>query len=233
MQKTLTEKTYQQLRRKVLRGELPGGSQLVNRTLAEEFDVSLAPVREAIHRLATDGLVEHIPGAGAFVRSMSLEELDELYVLRDAVESCAAAEAARNVSDRQLEALDEVCRDFDELVRAIRSRPSRTADDDLLDRWLDAEERFHSVVVDAARNRLLSKVIHKHRALSQTFGIQRHRDTILTLAVAEDTVRGHAAIAAALRERDSAKAHRCMSEHIQAGRQTVLKHLRAAQSSDR
>ena len=66
MQDTLSEKTYRELRRKVLTGELEAGSQLVNRTLAQAMEVSLAPVREAIHRLATEGLVEHVPGAGAF-----------------------------------------------------------------------------------------------------------------------------------------------------------------------
>ena len=226
MQETLAEKTYQHLRRKVLRGELPAGSQLVNRALAEEMDVSLAPVREAIHRLATEGLVEHIPGAGAFVRKPDSQDLEELYVLRDAVESCAAAEAARYVNDRQLDALDEVGRDFAAVVEEVRRQKTGTANDPLLDRWLDCEERFHTIVVEAARNRLLAKVILEHRAIAQVFGVQRHRAAILTVAVAEETCRGHEAIADALRRRDPDAAHRLMSAHIRKGRQTVVGHFR-------
>ncbi|HET6572278.1 MAG TPA: GntR family transcriptional regulator, partial [Fimbriiglobus sp.] len=222
MQETLAEKTYQHLRRKVLTGELQAGSQLVNRTLAEELEVSLAPVREAIHRLATEGLVDHIPGAGAFVRKLNSQDLEELYVLREAVESCAAAEAARYIADWQLDVLDEVCRRFAEIVEEVRRRPGRTATAALLDRWLDCEERFHSIVVEAARNRLLAKVVHEYRALVQVFGVQRHRETILTEAVAEETARGHEAIAGALRHRDADTARRLMSAHIQRGRQTVL-----------
>ena len=94
VQDTLSEKTYRNLRGKLLAGELKAGAQLVNRTLAQAMNVSLAPVREAIQRLATEGLVEHVPGAGAFVRKSSPQDLEELYVLREAVESCAAAEAA-------------------------------------------------------------------------------------------------------------------------------------------
>ena len=226
MQDTLSEKTYRELRRKVLTGEILAGEQLVNRSLAVEMSVSLAPVREAIHRLATEGLVEHIPGAGAFVRKSSPEDLEELYVLREAVESCAAAEAARNISQQQLEALKEVLQDFDAIMDTIRSQPSQTATDQLLDRWLDCEERFHSVIVAAARNRLLAKVIEDYTALGQVFGVQRHRVAILTLAIAEQTCRDHAAIAEALHRRDVDAARRLMSAHIQMGRRTVLDYLR-------
>jgi DNA-binding GntR family transcriptional regulator len=226
VQDTLSEKTYRELRRKVLAGELEAGAQLVNRALAQQMEVSLAPVREAINRLATEGLVEHVPGAGAFVRKPGPQDLEELYVLREAVESCAAAEAARNIMQSQLDALAEVRGEFEVMLSAIRREKSRTATDELLDRWLDCEERFHRVVVEAARNRLLAKVIEDYTALGQVFGVQRHRAAILTLAVAEETCRDHAAIVEALHARDADTARRLMSVHIEKGRKTVLEHLR-------
>ncbi|QEL17959.1 GntR family transcriptional regulator [Limnoglobus roseus] len=226
MQDTLSEKTYRELRRRVLAGELEAGSQLVNRTLAETMEVSLAPVREAIHRLATEGLVEHVPGAGAFVRKASGTDLEELYVLREAVESCAAAEAARNITQAQLDELDDVRREFEAILTTIRRQRGQSATDEMLDRWLDCEERFHRIVVEAARNRLLAKVIDDHTALGQVFGVQRHRAAILTLAVAEETCRDHAAIADAIRSRDADAAHRLMSVHIRKGRRTVSEYLR-------
>lgn len=230
MQVTLSEKTYHELRRKVLTGELRAGSQLVNRSLAEELDVSLAPVREAIHRLATEGLVEHVPGAGAFVRKSSPEDMDELYVLREAVEGCAAAEAARNITSSQLNYLDDVHREFEVILTAIRNQKGELATEEMLDQWLDCEERFHSIIVAAARNRLLAKVIDDHTALGRVFGMQRHRAAILTLAVAEETCRAHAAIADAIRGRDADEAHRLMCGHIRTGRRTVLEHLRGHRS---
>ncbi len=226
MQDTLSEKTYRELRRKVLSGELEAGAQLVNRALAQEMNVSLAPVREAIHRLATDGLVEHVPGAGAFVRTSSLQDLEDLFVLREAVESCAAAEAARNMTPNQLEALDAVRDEFEAVLSAIRREKSCRATDGMFERWLDGEARFHQIIVDAARNRLLAKVIDDYRALGQVFGVQRHRAAILTLALAEETCRDHTAIAEALRNRDADTARRLMSDHIRKGRKTVLEHLR-------
>jgi DNA-binding GntR family transcriptional regulator len=226
VQDTLSEKTYRELRRKVLAGELEAGAQLVNRTLAQAMDVSLAPVREAINRLATEGLIEHVPGAGAFVRKSSPQDLEDLYVLREAVESCAAAEAARNITQNQLDSLDEVQAEFEVLLSTIHREKSRMATDGMMHRWLDCEERFHLIVVEAARNRLLAKVIEEYTALGRVFGMQRHRAAILTLAVAEETCRDHAAIVEALRKRDADTARRLVSVHIQTGRKTVLKHLR-------
>ncbi|MBA4191636.1 MAG: GntR family transcriptional regulator [Planctomycetaceae bacterium] len=231
MQDTLSEKTYRELRRKVLTGELEAGAQLVNRTLAQAMAVSLAPVREALNRLATEGLIEHVPGAGAFVRKPSPQDLEELYVLREAVESCAAAEAARNITQNQLDSLDGVRSEFEAILTTIRREKSKMATEVMLDRWLDCEERFHLIVVEAARNRLLAKVIEDYTALGQVFGVQRHRAAILTLAVAEETCRDHAAITESLRQRDVETARRLMSDHIRKGRKTVLEHLRGHRHS--
>lgn len=232
MQETLSEKAYQQLRRKVLRGELQPGDQLVNRTLADEIGVSLAPLREAINRLATEGLVHHVPGAGAFVRKLTRQDLEELYVLREALETCAAAEAARYISEGQLGDLDAICRDCAAIAEQIRRQKKQIATDELFDRWLDLEETFHAIIVEAARNRMLTKVVVEHRALIQVFEAQRHRTAILTVAVAEETCRGHAALVEALRQRDAGLVRRRMSDHIRRGRQTIMEHF-AAQGGNR
>ena len=65
---SLAEQAYRHIRSKLSNGTFVPGEQLVNRVLATEIGVSVIPVREAINRLATEGLVEHVPGSGAFVR---------------------------------------------------------------------------------------------------------------------------------------------------------------------
>ena len=69
MQLSANERSYQAIRRKLETGKLGPGDKLITRTLAQEFGVSLSPVREAINRLATEGLVDHTPGAGAEVEA--------------------------------------------------------------------------------------------------------------------------------------------------------------------
>lgn len=225
MDRSLAEKSYRHIFRKLSRGELSPGMQLVNRVLASEIGVSVIPVREAIHRLASEGLVEHVPGAGAFVREPSWRDLDELYVLRDALESCAAEEAALYISEPQLEQLERRLCDMEAICAEIEARKSGMATPSLLNRWLDCEEEFHDVLIEAARNRLLSKVVRDHRAVTRVFDAHRQDPSILTAEVAQETCRGRRQLLAALSSRDAALSRRLMSEQIKMGRKTVLNHL--------
>ena len=108
---TQTENSYARLREKLVAGELAPGQRLVNRSLADEFEVCVIPLREAINRLASEGLINQIPGTGAFVHSPDGRELQELLIFRESIES-AAAEAARHISDRELDARQAVLDDW-------------------------------------------------------------------------------------------------------------------------
>lgn len=226
MQENLTERTYRDLRRRLLGGGLKPGAPLVIRQLAIKAGVSLAPVREAINRLSTEGLVEQVPGGGAFVRRPSLEDLEELYVLREALEACAAGEAASHATALQLEEIDAVCRDSVVVAGEIARQKRRAVSDALMDRWLANEERFHAIILGAARNRLLRKVVADYRAMSRVFEAQRHRPDLLTPAVAEETCREHAALARAIRKGNPELSRRLASEHVHKGRRAVMSRLR-------
>jgi DNA-binding GntR family transcriptional regulator len=223
---SLAEKSYLYIRQKLERGEMPLGSQLVNRTLAAEIGVSVIPVREAIHRLATEGLIEHRPGAGAYVPNPSGQDLDNLYVLRDAIESCAAGEAAQHISDFQLQQLRSIVSESSQLAKEIGSQRDSTATKEQFDRWVDLEKQFHELLIEASRNSLLVKVIHEHRAISDIFESQRRESFQLKFETAEETCLGKAEILDALTERDSQRVRQLISEQIQNGRKMVLCHLR-------
>lgn len=227
MQQTLAEKAYDHIRVKLARGEFSPGKRLVNRSLAEEIGVSVIPVREALHRLSTEGLVEHVPGSGTFVRKTDPQEIDNLYVLRDALESCAAAEAARYATEPQLEEMESVLCEALEIAQAISQQSSGYASKRQINVWLDLEQRFHELLIEAARNPLLAKVTLEHRAISHVFDAQRENPMILTADVAEDTCKGKRVLLNALRQRDHGKARKLMSDQIQRGRRQVLKHLRS------
>lgn len=227
MEQTLAERSYAYIRKKLSDGDFAPGSRLVNRALASEIGVSVIPVREAIHRLATEGLVEHVPGSGAFVRKVDPQELDNLYVLRDALESCAAGEAARYITDFQLEDLEAILAEAQALAEEIDVATHATAEQ--FDAWLDTEQRFHQLLIEAARNPLLAKVAREHRAISQIFEAQRDDPQLLTAAVAASTCNGKQRLIKALKARDRHVAREVMSEQIQIGRKQVLSHLRRRQ----
>jgi DNA-binding GntR family transcriptional regulator len=226
MQVTLNEKAYQHIRDRLTGGKLTPGERLVTRNLAEEIGISLAPVREAISRLASEGLVEHVPGAGAFVREISRQDLEELYTLRDAIESCAASEAAKFATDSQLEEMDLIVEQWCSLAEEIVASPKKRATKSQLDKWLDNEQAFHAILMEASRNRLLAKVIDDHRAISFVFDAQRSTPTLLTAELAERTSQGKKDIMTALHNRDAELARKLMSQQIQQGKKTVLEFLR-------
>ena len=231
MDQSLAEKSYRHIRQKLSRGELPPGKRLVNRSLAEEIGVSVIPVREAIHRLASEGLVEHMPGAGAFVRKTNRQDLDNLYVLRDALESCAAGEAARYISESQLEELELLLNRARETLHLIQQQPKGHATKKQLDRWLDDEQEFHQRLFEAARNPLLEKVVDEHRAISEIFEAQRLDPRLLTVEVAEQTCRSKSDLLDAIRARDPIRARQLMSQQIQQGRKTVLTYFKSRRRS--
>jgi len=84
----LADKSYAYIRKQLFSGVFQPGSRLVNRTLAGEIGVSVIPVREALNRLASEGLVDQIAGEGVFVRVVDCDELDQMYVLRDGMCQC-------------------------------------------------------------------------------------------------------------------------------------------------
>lgn len=225
-ERTLAERAYHYIRDLLARGTLSPGKRLVNRKLASEIGVSVIPVREAIHRLATEGLVEHVPGSGAFVRKTDPGHLDNLYVLRDALESCAAGEAARYINELQLAELEAICSEASLLAKKIQNRSGKYATQTQLDRWLDLEQQFHELLIEAARNPLLAKVTDEHRALAQIFDAQRASPQMLTAQVAKQTCQGKKDLINALRKKDHRRARDLMSEQIQRGRSLVLRHLR-------
>ena len=153
---TLTQHVYNQLRRRLLQGELGGRAQLVHRTLARRTGHEYDPVGEAISRLASEGLVEYVPGAGAFVREPDRRELAQLYVI------CARRSSRgrpprprRNASAYELEELQALCDAWERLRCCVpaRGHANRT----LMSEWLDLEEKFHAVLAAATRNPWLER----------------------------------------------------------------------------
>jgi DNA-binding GntR family transcriptional regulator len=226
MEQSLAEKSYDYIRQKLSGGDFPPGKRLVNRTLANEIGVSVIPVREAIHRLASEGFVKHVPGAGAFVRKTDPQDLDDLYVLRDALESCAAGEAARHITDHQVEELESILNEAQAIAQQIEQQSKRHATKRQINSWLDTEQRFHELLIEAARNPLLAKVTHEHRAIGQIFDAQRDDPQLLTSDVASTTCSGKRSLLEAIKTRDHQRARELMSEQIQRGRKQVLSHLR-------
>lgn len=218
---SLSEKAYHHIRRQVFSGELQPGAQLVNRTLAAQLGTSFIPVREAISRLASEGVVEQVAGAGAFVKKFDRQEISEIYDVREQFEPFAAGEAARLMTSHELDELTSLLAKWDSLGRTVLNRKRGATEADL-DRWLEINERFHEVMITAARNRFLAKIMNDVHVLSQCFAAQRGSPKLLSAHLVNSTIESHQRLLERLKARDSEAAQDIVREQLQHGRQAVL-----------
>src|SRR5262245_18748977 len=101
----LSERVTNSIRKLILSGELQPGSRIGQEQLAEQFGTSRIPVREALKRLESDGLVSLVPNSGAWVAKLDLSECLEIYKIRERLEPLALGEAVANMSDEEIESL--------------------------------------------------------------------------------------------------------------------------------
>lgn len=222
---TLGNQAYIQLRAKLAAGEFPPGSQLVNRTVSQSIGMSMTPVREAMARLASEGMIEHVPGSGTFVRKISRQEFAQLYDLREVLEPFAAELAAANITSNELAELRSVCRGWRAIVDEMTTAQQESATTEQMRRWNDYEARFHQLIFKASRNSWLVKIAGDLQLMTFSFCPQRAMPEFLSLANARTTYRGHARIFKTLKNRDVAQAHALVKRHIRIGRKRVLAFL--------
>ncbi|MFY0634347.1 MAG: GntR family transcriptional regulator [Vannielia sp.] len=108
--KTASLRVYETLRDDIAGGRYGVGDRLTEESLAEAFEVSRTPVREALRRLASEGFVILSPHAGALVKGWSAQDARDVFETRAIIESEAAARAARNATPRDVEELDALAR---------------------------------------------------------------------------------------------------------------------------
>ncbi|WP_425395396.1 GntR family transcriptional regulator [Aeoliella sp.] len=221
MSQTRMEFAYAKLRDKVCGGEFPPGHRLVNRTLGKELGVSTVTVREAIHRLASEGLVEHIPNAGAYVREIDRKDMIDLLRLRSKLD-CFVVEEVVGKPPHELRSLENICRQWRELILEMRELPDRRLTGEQLKRWLELDSRFHAVLVEVADNAWLSKMVDD---LDLNARAMRTKAPYLAFSEAAQTYRHHASITRAIMNEDLEAALFWMRKHGDASLDYLLKHL--------
>lgn len=197
---TIADRVFHSLCDAIVIGEIPAGSKISEPELARRFDVSRASLREAIGRLEAASLVTRRPNVGARVVSLSLEELHEIYFVREALEGMAARLAAERMSERQLEALQALL------------------DEDPEFNPLNAVRDFHYAIVHASANpRLIHLLCEDLFHLMRMYRHKYGRDTARAAVASKE----HQQILDALRDRDGEMAELLMRRHIRKSRQNV------------
>ena len=207
----------ERLRDDILAGRAPAGWRLVEWELTSRFAVSRGPVREALRRLAAEGLVEHQPHRGALVRRLSARDIRELFQVRVEMELLAARLAAE-ADDRERRA------QFTEAIRPILDDAARSVPE-----YLAENATFHEAVMTLAGNLQL-------RDLAMRLNlplIMAQVGDILTPDVLRASVREHRAVAKAIAERNPDAAAASMRAHLERAAIIALERRAAAEADEK
>lgn len=208
---TLTEKLTDQLRNAIISGELAPNSKLSEPKLAEHYQTSRGPIREAIRRLEMMQLVQHVPYEGVRVVNLSLEHMVELYHIREMLEGKAAALAAENISSNDLNELKK-------LLAHHRDHQQNTGE------YLqaDGDYDFHyKVIISSGNQQLIQQLTEKLYYLIRMYRQQFQ----LTSSRSDVALREHEQIFYAIEQGDSQLAEMVMRKHIVRARKDIEKHL--------
>lgn len=198
--RTLWEKVVEQLREDILSGDLAPGTELSEVALAESFGVSRGPIREALGRLATEGLVTTRPRRGAVVTELTQDEFIDSYQVREALETLAVRLAVPRIESPEIEKL-----------RTLHREMIAHADQGEVNAFFFTNARFHAVFIEASGNRRLAEM-HK-RLLDQT-GRYLARSLALRGSLGK-SITEHETILDAVEAGEVENAVRLMADHIE------------------
>ena len=183
----------------IMNGEFEPGDRIVASSLAKRLGVSQAPVREAIRDLVLLGFLKTQAFKGTSVRSFSAKELYEVYTVRASLEALAARLAAGNLSEADVENLQNT---LTEMIRAAREQDG--------ERMVRLDNRFHETILQISDNRLLYQ-LWKHLQ----FGYWTIVTTRMSTMDLEELARRHETLLEALKSRDPQRAMVAMQRHIE------------------
>jgi DNA-binding GntR family transcriptional regulator len=208
--KGLTEWAYELIKELILTLQVAPGTHLQIENLAEQMGISRTPVREALLRLEQEGLTHVVPRVGVFVTNINKDDLEDIYELRELLESRATEKAAEILTGDDLDHIDHLLEVSESAI-----------EEGNIDKFLETEIAFHAILTEHARNRKLVAIMDSLRDLT-------YRWRILSLQSLENiqlSLNEHQNIAKALRQKDSVLAGKLMGDHIRAARDRISEAL--------
>lgn len=203
----LTVLAYDSIKQHILEGRLDGDSRLTEEFLSKQLGISKSPIREALNRLEAEGLIRIEPRRGAYLQGFHIEDIDELYDLREALETHVTQTARLSAA--------LVAR----LKQSVRRMRQHLRENDKA-RYIDEDMRFHAELAAATGNERLCKVLEN---VQNQIWIFRRKTYDLSSSSAPDF---HDAIIAALEKGDRLRAQEAMRDHIGGVRRKLVEFIK-------
>ena len=205
--RNLMEKAYLQIKNMIFQQKMGPGQKLIYRDLSEKLDMSRTPIMFALGRLEQEGFVELIPNLGYFVKEIDVQEFEDLFDLREALEVHALGLAIKNPTDEDFRDLEKRIEQHKEYMLPYY---------DLKKLILDAE--VHLQIAVMSKNKVLVKQLRQiFEHIYLRYRVERMHPTRLPVASDE-----HRQLLAAIREKDYATGERIIRQHIQAAKEAML-----------
>jgi len=207
--KTIRRKIYDHLREQLLNGEIPPRQHLIEAKIAKELGTSRTPVREALHSLELEGLIESIPRVGYVVKPINEDEVEEICEIRAAIEGLAARWAIEKAHKKLVV----------ELEKNISISEDKVSKGDVR-AFVDMDAQFHEII---------SKFSGSQRLLELAQTLRRHmlRYRIQSIFLVDNVLRaidGHKGILRAIEKRNFEEVNKAIQHHMEQVKKDVLRY---------
>lgn len=211
---SLRDEVYARLRRRILRHDYPPGYRFDLSALEEQLGISRTPLKEALHRLAADGLVEIRPRRGTFVTTLDPRGVAESFEVRRILECGIVDQVVDGASDADLAALEAIHQDMGALLQESDYQA-------VVQTYIELDRKLHLGLVRLCGNRRLEGIYERIDTHLQIARVKQR----FNAADSNETQREHAAILKALAGRDAAHLRSAIEAHIEAARKRIMRAL--------
>lgn len=207
---TASEYVYNELRKRIFGKKLRAGQRLPEASIARELEVSRTPVREALRRLANEGLVDFVPNLGARLVYPTTEEVEDAYELREYLERLSIRKATQRIRPHELYLLEE------NILEEEKAFAERKLDD-----YLRVNIAFHRIIAEASGNGMLAEFVGN--ILSRIYVYMILFESFFDFD-SNPSLEEHRQLIEALRQKDADLAEHLMRTHVDLSRK-ALKNL--------
>ena len=204
---SIRERVYRHLKDEILNNRIPESATLVENILAKQMEISRTPVREALHFLEKEGLIDLIPRVGYRVRQIDQDELKEICEIRISLETLAARRAIKRMSPDEIQAIRENLNNSDMIL--IKGD---------LSSFIDLDAEFHELLGRASGSQRLLKLILTHRSDMVRYRII----SLLRADNASTALAGHRRIFECLVEKNESGVKSAIKDHIEDAKKYIM-----------